>query len=113
LEIQYLLQLWVAVHTCQLIDSANLVDHHAVLLVQIGALVDLQLELQSANMSTNLVQLGLALNLMNNSKSVENQKKLQLQKLFQITSSSSIKFWGFFSPLNYFPRREFIFCRLF
>jgi hypothetical protein len=92
LEIQYLLQLWVVVHTCQLIDSANIVDHHAGLLVQIGALVDLQLELQSANMSTNLVQLGLALNLMNNSKSVENQKKLQLQKLFQITSSSSINF---------------------
>jgi hypothetical protein len=38
-------------------------------------------------MSTNLDQFGLAWNLMNNSKSVENQKKLQLQKLFQITPS--------------------------
>jgi hypothetical protein len=46
LEIQYLLQLWVVVHACHLVDSANLVDHHGGLLVQIGALVDLQWELQ-------------------------------------------------------------------
>jgi hypothetical protein len=28
---------------------------------------------------------------------------LQLQKLFQITPSSSTNFMGFFSPLSYFP----------
>jgi hypothetical protein len=46
LEIQYLLQLWVLVHACQVVDRENLVDHHGILLVQIGALVDLQWELQ-------------------------------------------------------------------
>jgi hypothetical protein len=44
LQIQYLLKLWVVVHACQLVDSANLVDNHGGLLVQIGA--DLQWELQ-------------------------------------------------------------------
>jgi hypothetical protein len=46
LKIQYLLQLWVAVHAYHLVDSANLVYHHGGLLVQIGALVHLQWELQ-------------------------------------------------------------------
>jgi hypothetical protein len=46
LEIQYLLKLWAVVHACQLVDSANLVYHHGGLLVQIGALVELQWELQ-------------------------------------------------------------------
>jgi hypothetical protein len=43
--IQYLLQLWVVVHACHLVDITNLVDHYG-LLVQIGALVELQWELQ-------------------------------------------------------------------
>jgi hypothetical protein len=46
LEIQYLLQLWVVVHASHLVDSVSLVDHHGGLLVQIGALVELQWELQ-------------------------------------------------------------------
>jgi hypothetical protein len=46
LEIQYLLRLWVVGHACHLVDSTNLVDHHGGLLVQIGALVELQWELQ-------------------------------------------------------------------
>jgi hypothetical protein len=54
-------------------------------------------------MSTNLVKLGLIWNLVNNSKFKENQKKLQLQILFQITSSSSTNFLGIFSPLAIFP----------
>jgi hypothetical protein len=46
LEIQYLLRLWIVGHACQVVDSTNLVDHHGGLLVQIGALVELQWELQ-------------------------------------------------------------------
>jgi hypothetical protein len=38
--------LWVVVHACHLVDSANLVDHHGGLLVPIEALVELQWELQ-------------------------------------------------------------------
>jgi hypothetical protein len=54
-------------------------------------------------MSTNLVQLGLAWNFVNNSKSVENQKKLQLQKLFNLYFFLH-KFFGNFShPLAIFP----------
>jgi hypothetical protein len=65
-------------------------------------------------MGTNLYQFGLAWNHMNNSKSMKNQKKLQLQKLFQITPSYStifldfsqflaifteiISFWKYFKP---------------
>jgi hypothetical protein len=41
LKIQYILQLLVVVHACQLVDSTNLVDHQGGLLVQIGALVNL------------------------------------------------------------------------
>jgi hypothetical protein len=64
-----------------------------------------------ANMSTNLVKLGLTWNLVNNSKSVENQKKLQLQKLLQITSYSSTKFPGIFLTPSYSSRGEFKFQR--
>jgi hypothetical protein len=39
-------------YECQPDDSANIVDHHVELLVQNGALVDLQEVLQSAYMST-------------------------------------------------------------
>jgi hypothetical protein len=46
LKIHYLLPFWVIGHTCQLVDSENLVDHHGELLVRIGAMVDLQWELQ-------------------------------------------------------------------
>jgi hypothetical protein len=41
------------VYACQPYDSAHLLDHHGALLIQIGALVDLQNELQSTYMSTN------------------------------------------------------------
>jgi hypothetical protein len=40
-------------YACQPDDIANFVDQHEVLLIQSGALVDLQNELQSAYMSTN------------------------------------------------------------
>jgi hypothetical protein len=60
-------------------------------------------------MSTNLVKLGSTWNIVNNSKYVENQKKLQLQKLFQITSSPSTNFLGIFLTPSYFPRGEFKF----
>jgi hypothetical protein len=46
LEIQYLLRLWVVGHACKLVDSPNLVDYHGGLLVQNGALVDLQYMMQ-------------------------------------------------------------------
>jgi hypothetical protein len=60
-------------------------------------------------MSTNLVQFGLAWNLVNNSKSVESQKKLQLQKLFKITPSFSTNFLGIFSPVDIVPEENSIF----
>jgi hypothetical protein len=44
---------------CQLDVSADLVNHHGGLLVQNGALVNLQWVLQKANMSINLVKLDL------------------------------------------------------
>jgi hypothetical protein len=60
-------------------------------------------------MGTKLYQFGLAWNLANNSKSMENQKKLQLQKLFQITPSLSTNFLGiFFHPLAIFPMDNLI-----
>jgi hypothetical protein len=65
-------------------------------------LVDLEKELQLAYMGTNLYQFGLAWNLTNNSKSVKNKKKLQLQKLFQITPSSSMNFPGISQILGIF-----------
>jgi hypothetical protein len=46
LEIQYLRRFWVVGHECHLVDSTNHVNHHGGLLVQIGALVKLQCELQ-------------------------------------------------------------------
>jgi hypothetical protein len=39
-------------------------------------------------MSTKLIHFGLTWNLSNNSKSVRNQKKLQLQKLFKIRAGN-------------------------
>jgi hypothetical protein len=71
-------------------------ENYGSLLASSGALVDLQKELQSAYMGTKLYQFGLTWNLSINSKSVENQKKLQLQKLVQITHSFSTYFLGFF-----------------
>jgi hypothetical protein len=40
-------------YACQPDASASFVDHHGALLVQSGALLDLETELQSAYMSTN------------------------------------------------------------
>jgi hypothetical protein len=60
-------------------------EHYGSLLVSSRALIDLENELQSACISTKLNQIGWTWNPLNNSKSVGNQKKLQLQKLFQIT----------------------------
>jgi hypothetical protein len=51
-------------------------------------------------MSTNLVKPSLTWNLWNNSKSVENLRKLQLQKLFTIIPSSSMDFHGIFLNSN-------------
>jgi hypothetical protein len=50
----------------------------------------------------NLVKLDFTWNLLNNLKSEENQKKVQLQKLFQITPSFSTNFLEILSPLSYF-----------
>jgi hypothetical protein len=44
----------------------------------------------------NLVKLDFTWNLLNNLKSEENQKKVQLQKLFQITPSFSTNFLEIF-----------------
>jgi hypothetical protein len=59
-------------------------------------------------MSTKLNQFGLTWNLSNNSKSVETQRKLQLQKLFQIIPSSATNFSVFFSIYSYFYGAIFI-----
>jgi hypothetical protein len=72
-------------------------EHYESLLASSGALVDLENDLQSTYMSTKLNQFGLTWNLSNNSKSVENPRKLQLQKMFRIPPSSSMNFLGFFS----------------
>jgi hypothetical protein len=53
LEIQYVLQFWDIAYAFHLDIRTYIVDHQAELLVQIGALVDLEKELQSAYMSTN------------------------------------------------------------
>jgi hypothetical protein len=66
------------------------------------SLVNLEKELQSSYMSIKLYQFGLAWNFSNNSKSMKNQKKLQLQKLFQITSSFSTNYLAIFHTLSYF-----------
>jgi hypothetical protein len=77
-------------------------EHYGSLLASSGALVELENELQSSYMSTKLNQFGLTWNLLNNSKSMENQRKLPLQKLFQITPSSSSNFPGFFPIIAIF-----------
>jgi hypothetical protein len=71
-------------------------DHCVSLLASSRALVGLENELQSACMSRKLNQIGWTWNLSNNSKFVGNQKKLQLQKLFQIIPSFSTNFVGIF-----------------
>jgi hypothetical protein len=72
-------------------------EHYGSLLTSSGALVNLENELPSTYMSTKLNQFGLTWNLLSNSKFVENQRKMQLQKLFPITPSSSTKFPGIFT----------------
>jgi hypothetical protein len=90
-------------------------EHYESLLASSRALADLENELQSDCINTKLNQIGWTWNPSNNSKSMGNQKKLQLQKLFQITPSfvkSCSKLhllspqisWEFFSPLSYFSR---------
>jgi hypothetical protein len=71
-------------------------EHYGSLLASSGALVDWENELQSAYMSTKLNQFDLTLNLLNNSKSAENQSKMQLQNLFKITPSSCTNFTEIF-----------------
>jgi hypothetical protein len=79
-------------------------EHYGSLLVSSGAMVDLENELQSTYMSTKLYQFSLTWNLTNNSKFMENQKKLQLQKLFQITPSFFANFLeNFLTPKLFFP----------
>jgi hypothetical protein len=53
-------------------------EHYGSLLASSGALVVLEKELQSADMSTKQNQFSLTWNLLNNSKSMENYKKMQL-----------------------------------
>jgi hypothetical protein len=64
-------------------------------------------------MSTKLTHFGLTRNLSNNSKFVGNQKKLQLQKLFQIIPSFSINFLGIFLILDFVGAGYFYFGSLF
>jgi hypothetical protein len=71
-------------------------EHYGSLLASSRARVDLENELQSACMSTKLNQIGWIWNLLNNSKSLGNQKKLQLQNLFQTTPFFSTNFVGIF-----------------
>jgi hypothetical protein len=82
-------------------------EHYGSLLDPSGALVDLEKELQSTCMGTKLYQFSLTWNLSITSKSMENQKKLQLQKFSKLHIPSPQIFWEFFSPLNYFPRAQF------
>jgi hypothetical protein len=60
-------------------------EQYGSLLASSGALVDLEKKLQSTCISIKRYQFSLTWNLSSNSKSEENQKKMQLQKLFQIT----------------------------
>jgi hypothetical protein len=53
-------------------------------------------------MSIDRVKIALTWNIVFNSKSVENLRKLQLQKLFQITSSISTEFSRFFFTFQLF-----------
>jgi hypothetical protein len=96
LGIHYLLRFWDIEYACQPDVRGMFGDHYGSHLASSGALVDLKKELQSAYMGTKLYQFGLACNLLNNSKSEANQKKLRLQKLFQITPYFSTNFLGFF-----------------
>jgi hypothetical protein len=82
-------------------------EHYGSLLDPSGGLVDLEKELQSTCMGTKLYQFSLTWNLSITSKSMENQKKLQLQKFSKLHIPSPQIFWEFFSPLNYFPRAQF------
>jgi hypothetical protein len=99
LGFHYLLQFWDTEYACQQDVSAMIGEHYGSLLASSRALVDLENELQSACMSTKLDQIGWTWNLLNNSKSVGNQKKLQLQNLFQTTSFFSTNFVGIFLTL--------------
>jgi hypothetical protein len=74
LGVHYLLLSWDTEYACQSDVSAMFGEHYASLLASSGALVDLENELQSAYMSTKLNQFGLTWNLLNNSKSVRNQR---------------------------------------
>jgi hypothetical protein len=78
LGINYLLLFWDIEYACQPDVREMFGEPYGSLLASCGALIDLQKELQSAYMGTKLYQFGLAWNLSINSKSVENQKKLQL-----------------------------------
>jgi hypothetical protein len=64
-------------------------------------------------MSTKLNQFGLTLNLLNNSKSVENQSKMQLQNLFKITPSSCTNFTEIFLNFELFLLSNFCFGSVF
>jgi hypothetical protein len=76
LEFHDLLRFWDNEYACQPDVSKLFGEHYASLLASSGALVDLENELQSAYMSTKLNRFGLTWNLLNNSKYVENQRKL-------------------------------------
>jgi hypothetical protein len=61
----------------------------------------------------NWTHFGLTWNVLNNWKSMENPKKLQLQKLFQITPSFSTIFLGIFIIPSLFFSEIFRFQQLF
>jgi hypothetical protein len=102
LGFHYFLQFWDTEYACQQDVSAMIGEHYGSLLASSRALVDLENELQSACMSTKLDQIGWTWNLLNNSKSVGNQKKLQLKICSKLHRFSPQILWEFFSPLSYF-----------
>jgi hypothetical protein len=96
LRFHHLLSFWDTEYACHLDVSAMFGEHYGLLHASSRALIDLKNELQSACMSTKLNQIGWTWNLSNISKFVGNRKKLQLQKLFQITHYFSTNFLGIF-----------------
>jgi hypothetical protein len=104
LRFHYLLRFWGTEYACQPEVSAMFGEHYGSLLASSGSLVDLEKELQSAYMSRKVYQFSLTWNLSNSSKSVEDQKKLQLKKLVLNYTFFLHKFSvNFFHPLAIFP----------
>jgi hypothetical protein len=88
-------------------------EHYGSLLASSGVLIDLENKLQLPQLSTNWTHFSLIRNLSNNSKSLKNQKKLQLRKSFQITPSFSTNLLGTFLIPGLFFLGIFRFWQLF